>query len=59
LAQLNPRGDPLLLANSLLGTFLSGAAIRIFDVAMPTVAADLDTDLVGGDLGGLGFQPCR
>ncbi len=47
MAQLNPRGDPLLLANSLLGTFLSGAAIRIFDVAMPTVAADLDTDLVG------------
>jgi EmrB/QacA subfamily drug resistance transporter len=47
LAQLNPRGDPLLLANSLLGTFLSGAAIRIFEVAMPTVAADLDTDLVG------------
>ncbi len=47
MAQLKPRGDPLLLANALLGTFLSGAAIRIFEVAMPTVAADLDTDLVG------------
>ncbi|MCH6545352.1 MAG: MFS transporter, partial [Deltaproteobacteria bacterium] len=47
MAQLKPRGDSLLLANALLGTFLSGAAIRIFEVAMPTVAADLDTDLVG------------
>ncbi|HEX9878930.1 MAG TPA: MFS transporter [Candidatus Binatia bacterium] len=45
--QITPRGDPLLLANALLGAFLSGAAVRIFDIAMPTVAADLHTDLVG------------
>lgn len=37
----------MLLANALLGAFLSGAAVRIFDIAMPTVAADLQTDLVG------------
>ncbi|NIO09377.1 MAG: MFS transporter, partial [Deltaproteobacteria bacterium] len=45
--QLSPRGDPPLLANALLGAFLSGASIRIFDIAMPTIAADLHTDLVG------------
>jgi EmrB/QacA subfamily drug resistance transporter len=56
LAQLNSRGDPLLLANALLGAFLCGAAIRVFDVAMPTVAADLDTDLVGVMWAVLGFS---
>ena len=56
MAQLNPRGDRLLLTNALLGAFLSGAAIRIFDVAMPTVAADLDTDLVGVIWAVLGFS---
>lgn len=56
MAQINPRGDPLLLANALLGAFLSGAAIRVFDVAMPTVAADLDTDLVGVMWAVLGFS---
>ncbi len=56
MAALNPRGDSLLLANALLGAFLSGAAIRIFDVAMPTVAADLETDLVGVMWAVLGFS---
>ena len=56
MAELNPRGDRLLLANALLGAFLSGAAIRIFDVAMPTVAADLKTDLVGVVWAVLGFS---
>ncbi len=56
MAQLTPRGDRLLLANALLGAFLSGAAIRIFDVAMPTVAADLNTDLVGVVWAVLGFS---
>ncbi len=56
MAQLNPHGDRLLLVNALLGSFLAGAAIRIFDVAMPTVAADLDTDLVGVIWAVLGFS---
>jgi len=56
LAQLNSRGDPLLLTNALLGAFLCGASIRIFDVAMPTVAADLNTDVVGVMWAVLGFS---
>jgi EmrB/QacA subfamily drug resistance transporter len=56
LQPLNPRGDPLLLSNALLGAFVSGASIRIFDVAMPTVAVDLNTDVVGVLWAVLGFS---
>lgn len=55
MAEASPRGDPLLLANAMLGSFLAGAAVRIFDVALPTVAADLKTDLVGVSWAVLGF----
>lgn len=56
MAQLKQQGDPLLLANALLGSFLAGAAIRVFDVAMPTVAADLQTDLIAVLWAVLGFS---
>jgi EmrB/QacA subfamily drug resistance transporter len=46
----------ILLANALLGSVLAGAAIRIFIVAMPTVANNLDTDIVGVSWALLAFQ---
>ena len=37
----------LLLANAALGNFLAGASSRIFSVSLPTIAASLDTSIVG------------
>lgn len=37
----------LLLANAALGNFLAGTASRIFSVSLPTVAASLETTIVG------------
>jgi len=45
-----------LLGNTLLAAFLAGAAIRIFQVAMPTLASDLETDIVGVSWAVLAFQ---
>jgi EmrB/QacA subfamily drug resistance transporter len=41
------RTDWLLLANAIIGQFLSGFASRIFAVSLPTIAADLHADIVG------------
>ena len=46
----------ILLGNTMLGSFLAGAAVRIFNVAMPTVANNLQTDIVGISWAVLGFQ---
>jgi len=40
------RTDRLLLANAIMGQFLTGVATRIFIVALPTLAAALDTDII-------------
>jgi MFS family permease len=40
------RADRLLLANAILGQFLSGFATRIFIVSLPTLAAALDADML-------------
>ena len=44
---MDPRANWLLLANAALGNFLAGTASRIFSVSLPTVAASLDTTIVG------------
>ncbi|HKY08199.1 MAG TPA: MFS transporter [Candidatus Binatia bacterium] len=44
---MDPRANWLLLANAGLGNFLAGTASRIFSVSLPTVAASLDTTIVG------------
>ena len=44
---MDPRANWLLLANAALGNFLAGTASRIFAVSLPTVAASLDTTIVG------------
>ncbi len=41
------RANWLLLVNAALGNFLAGTASRIFSVSLPTVAASLDTTIVG------------
>src|SRR5215475_7741220 len=41
------RTDRLLLANSILGQFLSGFASRIFIVSLPTIATTLHADIIG------------
>ena len=41
------RANWLLLANAALGNFLAGTASRIFSVSLPTVAASLETTIVG------------
>ena len=46
----------ILLGNTLLGSFLAGAAVRIFNVAMPTVANNLQTDILGVSWAVLAFQ---
>ena len=53
---MSPRIHWILLGNTLLSAFLAGAAIRIFHVAMPTVANDLETDIVGVSWAVLAFQ---
>ena len=37
----------LLLVNAALGNFLAGTSSRIFSVSLPTIAASLETTLVG------------
>jgi EmrB/QacA subfamily drug resistance transporter len=38
--------DRLLLANAMMGQFISGVATRIFIVSLPTIAAALDADIL-------------
>jgi MFS family permease len=40
------RTDRLLLANAIMGQFLTGVATRIFIVALPTLAGALHTDII-------------
>jgi EmrB/QacA subfamily drug resistance transporter len=42
-----PRTDRLLLANAMLGQFITGFAGRSFVVALPTIANALDADIFG------------
>jgi EmrB/QacA subfamily drug resistance transporter len=42
-----PRTDRLLLANAMLGQFITGFAGRTFVVAIPTIATALDADILG------------
>jgi MFS family permease len=42
-----PRANWLLLTNAALGSFLAGTASRIFAVSLPTVAASLETTIIG------------
>ena len=42
-----PRTDRLLLANAMLGQFITGFAGRSFAVAIPTIATALDADILG------------
>src|SRR4029453_2241488 len=44
---MDPRANWLLLANAALGNFLAGTASRFFSVSLPTVAASLETTIVG------------
>lgn len=44
---MDPRTNWLLLINAALGNFLAGTASRIFSVSLPTVAASLETTIVG------------
>jgi MFS family permease len=46
----------LLLANAMLGSFLSGTASRIFNISLPTIAQSLGTDLVGISWAYLAYQ---
>ena len=41
------RPDVLLLANAIMGQFLSGFASRIFIVSLPTIANTLHADIIG------------
>ena len=41
------RPDVLLLANAIMGQFLSGFASRIFIVSLPTIATTLHADIIG------------
>jgi len=42
-----PRTDRLLLANAMLGQFITGFAGRSFVVGLPTIATALDADILG------------
>lgn len=53
---MNARINYLLLGTALLGTFFSGTATRIFNIAMPTVADSLGTDLIGISWALLAYQ---
>ncbi len=44
--RVTARTDRLLLANAIMGQFLTGVATRIFIVALPTLAVALDTDII-------------
>lgn len=53
---MDQRINWLLLANAMLGSFLSGTASRIFIIALPTVAHSLGTDLIGVSWAFLAYQ---
>ena len=53
---MTPRGNALLLATALLVTFTTGTASRIFAISLPTVAAGLQTDMVGISWALISFQ---
>jgi EmrB/QacA subfamily drug resistance transporter len=53
---MDARINHLLLTTALLGTFFSGTATRIFHISMPTVAASLETDLIGISWALLAYQ---
>ncbi|MDP6559872.1 MAG: MFS transporter [Candidatus Binatia bacterium] len=53
---MDPRVNYLLLATAMLGTFFSGTATRIFNIAMPTMANSLGTDLIGISWALLAYQ---
>src|SRR5262245_57206588 len=44
--RVTARTDRLLLANAIMGQFLTGVATRIFIVALPTLAVALHTDII-------------
>jgi EmrB/QacA subfamily drug resistance transporter len=44
---MDTRTNRLLLINAALGSFLAGAASRIFVVSLPTVASSLETTIIG------------
>jgi len=46
MAPATARTDRLLLANAIMGQFLTGVATRIFIVSLPTLASALDTDIL-------------
>src|SRR5262249_43696049 len=46
MSDVTARTDRLLLANAIMGQFLTGVATRIFIVALPTLAVALDTDII-------------
>jgi EmrB/QacA subfamily drug resistance transporter len=51
-----PRTDALLLANAMMGQFISGIATRIFIVALPTIAAALNADILAVSWALIAFQ---
>ena len=53
---MDQRINRLLLANAMLGSFLSGTASRIFIISLPTVANSLGTDLIGVSWAFLAYQ---
>jgi EmrB/QacA subfamily drug resistance transporter len=53
---LNSKINWLLLSNVMLGNFLAGAAGRIFNISLPTVANALGTDIVGVSWALLAYQ---
>ena len=46
MSRVTARTDRLLLANAIMGQFLTGVATRIFIVSLPTLASALDTDII-------------
>ena len=53
---MTSRANALLLATALLVTFTTGTASRIFAISLPTVAAGLETDMVGISWALISFQ---
>ena len=53
---MTSRGNVLLLSTCLLVTFATGTASRIFAISLPTVAAGLQTDMVGISWALISFQ---
>jgi EmrB/QacA subfamily drug resistance transporter len=53
---MNPQINRVLLTTALLGTFFAGTTTRIFNISMPTVAAALNTDLLGISWALLAYQ---